>query len=365
MNDFQAFADAITKDANPPGTPPEVVVEAPVNVVERANPQDAPPVNHEQAAPVVPETPPAQPTINDELVAGYFKERYGIEHDIPAIVDRVRMDPNSVFANEQIKAINDWVAKTNRGIDDYFTINQLNVETMSDIEAIERNILINDPFYKQNPNDVKFELGKYDVKSLTAQRERLNKELQDIDPSDESAFEIRSKIAALDGQIEQTTAVLRRDAFNARNKLSEYKNSLNVPKTPAIDPVVMENHQRNSDLVANQFNSIPISYKFGDETASISVQLTEQEKAVIAQTIKNGNILKSEQEYRQVASLVGRQLAFDRIIESVRFDAYNRGQADLIKNGKAVQTQVTPGQAPVNVEKDVQSLKGLMDAFKF
>lgn len=180
------------------------------------------------------ETPPASERGFDEgEVLSYLSEKLGRSVDS---FDSLTQQPESKgveFASEQLKALNDYVSETGRGVEDYFKAQSMDTENMSSEDLLKSYIGYNNPDYSQKEVDLYFNhlykqdsdkydeeetaLGSLQMKRDVREAKKLFQEVKDNyyskesgsnEMSEQEAKEVRSNwINNMESQVDELEGI--------------------------------------------------------------------------------------------------------------------------------------------------------------
>jgi len=257
--------------------------------------------------------------VEEQEVLSFLSEKLGRE--IKSVED---ITP-SEFANEQVKAINDFVKTTGRGIEDYIATQTQNFDEMSDAEVLRFNMIREG--YSQAEAD---KMIAYKYK-------------QDSDSF--SDIEIETGLLEMKGDARQARAEL--------NQLKEQYASENVAPVQFKEKSLNEKYYGSDDGFAEAFNESlnqDITVTLGSEGNEWNWDIPEEAKQAFAESFESLDDLIPRNEDGSIDTnrLIVERLILnniDSVVEARATVAKSQGKEEVVKDLKNVSNNDTTRDA--------------------
>lgn len=261
--------------------------------------------------------------ISDQAVLSYLSEKLGTNiESIDGLASALQKDGSDVFADEQIKAINDFVKQTGRSASDWYATQAQDYSSMSEEDIVKLRIKSEAP-----------DLTSQEVQSI------FEKEYAQGDDYDES-------------DVMYGKAKLKRDAGKFRQEFNEIKQRYATEKVetlPAQDAAqkasITEQITGSSEKFFEQLNSEMNDVEaitFGEGDDAFEFAITDEYKQQFAQQISSSPENPFSRYYDDKGNFdVGQYFMhqalldnMEQLVNAARSTAKSEATENLVKNAK-------------------------------
>lgn len=270
-----------------------------------------------------PEKPVENTEISDQAMLSYLSEKLGTNiESIDGLASALQKDDSDVFADEQIKAINDFVKQTGRSASDWYATQAQDYNSMSEEDIVKLRIKSEAP-----------DLTSQEVQSI------FEKEYAQSDDYDES-------------DVLYGKAKLKRDAGKFRQEFNEIKQRYateRVEASPAQDMAqqasITEQITGSAEKFFEQLNSEMNDVEaitFGEGDDAFEFAITDEYKQQFAQQISSSPENPFSRYYDDNGNFdVGQYFMhqalldnMEQLVNAARSTAKSEATENLVKNAK-------------------------------
>tara|TARA_R110002074_G_scaffold87945_1_gene194041 strand:+ start:7761 stop:8843 length:1083 start_codon:yes stop_codon:yes gene_type:complete len=252
--------------------------------------------------------------LTDESIFSALSERLGREVNSFEDLEVSSVENESDFASDRLKVINDYVKATGRTVEDYLATQSLDVSEMSDVEAIAKQIRL------ENPS-----LSKADVDAYVSHTYKLSE--KDFTESERGFGKVQ----------------LARDAKGAKDYFNKIKDDFAQPmESSSMDKGISEEARTEwvsnmegavSDLEGIEFainDNESFSYSFDEDTRSSLVDSNSNLDTFFDKYISEDGDWDYDSLNKDMFILNN----FDNIVRSVANQYKGKGTEDIIQEIK-------------------------------